>query len=159
MFSLLAKHLNSTSCCVPHARGWQHRHSCRRLCSKQVAAEKELLCYLCHATDAKGLQPLCFQGLEDKGIFLPWETTPAASLGAVPSSSSGMKGSPECTQTEGSSAYEVIWQSVTWGHGHGALPAPLDSLLPYLQFTSDGAAGNSGTDSHFSDLHILPPFF
>lgn len=41
-----------------------------------------------------------FQGLEDKGIFLPWEMAPAASLEAVPSSSSGMKGSPECTCTQ-----------------------------------------------------------
>lgn len=35
---------------------------------------------------------------------------------------------------EGSSAYTVIWQSETWGHGHGALPAPLDSLLLPVHF-------------------------
>lgn len=94
------------------------------LCSKQVAAEEELFCHLCHPL-MLGHHSI-FQGLEDKGISLAWERATAASPEAVPSSSPAMKGDPE--RTKGSSA--AIWQSVTWGHEHGALPAPLDSLLP-----------------------------
>lgn len=87
----------------------------------------------CSATCAAPLMPGqhgIFQSLGDKGTSLSQERAPAASPEAVPSSSTRVKGGPGGMQR--GLLHPTQWfgnHSLTWGQGHGAFPAPLDSLL------------------------------
>lgn len=123
--------------CAPNR--WQQKRSCSATCAMPLMLRHHSI----------------FQGLEDKGIPLPWERAPAASTEAVPSSSPGMKGGPECTQTESSSAYSDLAISDL-----GSCAPCSSCSTGFFATSSSPLTGHQGTQaygSHSPDLYILPP--
>lgn len=134
---------------MPRAGSRQPVPADRRPCSKQVAAEEEPHCHACGTNRARtprdlpapwGIKALCFCG---RGCLQYCSQSPEAVPNSFPSltaSSGSMQqggegSSSTCRDLATTAACLCCLQclscpSLTWGQGQGALPAPLDSLLP-----------------------------